>query len=577
MAYYDKGLDVYTLSVTTQSPHRTRDNIASELQIPPSKVHVIVKDMGGGFGAKGAQSYPEPVLACLLSKKTGITIKWTSTRTEDLLETVAGRDIFCDIELACDESGKFTAIRARNESDAGVSGTMSIQLNNSLNLLPGAYKIPNLELEGETYVTNKAPVGPLRGAGRPEGCFFIERAIDILAKKISMDPAVLRSKNLIQPDETPYETGTGHVYDSGDFPLLLEKLLSNSNYEDLKRWRDRINSTPNTEVIAGIGLCVQVEDTGAVGRESAKVVITDECRIKVWTGSSPHGQGLETTYAQLAAAEFGIPLERVTVFYGDSNTLPWGIGTFGSRSLSIGGSAVVDACRKAKTELVVKASEILGMPKEELKIERGQLVRKQTRESSDIGDKDLIMPLSSLTEKTGLVEASSDYIAKGVPFASASHLCALTIDRKTGMVHIEKYFLVDDCGVPINPMIVRGQLHGGIIHGIGGALYEEIVYSEEGQPMTTNFMDYTIPTAMELPDQICLDHIETASPLTLHGSKGVGETGTIGAFPAIFNAINDAFAGAGSKNELNIAPVFPESILRSLENFGNPKFTANTA
>ncbi len=176
------------------------------------------------------------------------------------------------------------------------------------------------------------------------------------------------------------------------------------------------------------------------------------------------------------------------------------------------------------------------------------------------------MSLSSLTERTGLVEASSDYTAKGVPFASASHLCALTIDRRTGMAHIEKYFAVDDCGVPINPMIVRGQLHGGIIHGIGGALYEQIAYSEEGQPMTTNFMDYTIPTAMEAPDQLGLDHIETASPLTLHGSKGVGETGTIGAFPAIFNAINDALAGAGSDKELNIAPVFPEAILRALKN-----------
>ncbi len=266
VAYYDKGQDVYTLSVTTQSPHRTRDNIASELQIPPSKVHVIVKDMGGGFGAKGAQSYPEPVLACILSKKTGIAIKWTSTRTEDLLETVAGRDIFCNIELACDENGKFTAVRARNESDAGVSGTMSIQLNNSMNLIPGVYKIPNLELEGETYVTNKAPVGPLRGAGRPEGCFFIERAIDILAKKISMDPAELRSRNLIQPDEMPYETGTGHVYDSGDFPLLLEKLLDNSDYEGLKLWRDRINSTPNIDVVAGVGLC----GTGRRHRSSGK-------------------------------------------------------------------------------------------------------------------------------------------------------------------------------------------------------------------------------------------------------------------------------------------------------------------
>ena len=199
VSYYDKNLDIYTISVTTQSPHRTRDNIASELQIPPSKVHVIVKDMGGGFGSKGAQSYPEPVLACLLSRKTGLAIKWTSTRSEDLLGTVAGRDIFCDIELACDDNGKITAVRAKNESDAGVSGTMSIQLNNSMKLIPGVYKIPNIDLDGVTYVTNKAPVGPLRGAGRPESCFFIERVIDIMARKIAMDPSRIEVKKL-NPD-----------------------------------------------------------------------------------------------------------------------------------------------------------------------------------------------------------------------------------------------------------------------------------------------------------------------------------------------------------------------------------------
>ena len=560
VASYDKEHDMFTVEATSQRAHGTQNHIATELKVPPGKIHVIVKDVGGGFGTKGAQSYPEPVLACILAKRTGFAIKSVNTRSEDLLESAAGRDQYCDIELACDERGRITGLRATLEANVGVSGSLSISTRNTAQLLPEVYKIPNFEIQGRCYVTNKAPLGPVRGAGRPEAAFFMERAVDIMAKHLSMDPLEFRRQNLILPDEMPFDNGAGAVYDSGNFPLLLEKL--GPGYSQMRKWRDEANSSKNNSVVAGVGLCIEVEDTGAQLKESAKITIGKNGKVNVVTGSTPHGQGLETSLAELCARELDLPLEDVSVQYGDTNLIPFGIGTFGSRSISVGGSAVVDASRKIKEEIAKRAAKLAGIESSEVSIENGQIIK--TEHSRAQQTKTVLVGLGDLIEKTGTIEVYSEYTLKGLPFASGAHVCALTVDRESGRVKIHKYVAVDDCGIEINSMIVDGQLHGGIVHGIGGSLLEEVVYTEEGQLLTLNFLDYTMPGAPEIPEEIELIHVETPSPITLNGAKGVGESGTIAAYPCVFNALNNALAQAGSNSQLNLAPAFPEQIQKTL-------------
>jgi carbon-monoxide dehydrogenase large subunit len=560
---YDKEADTFTVEATSQRPHQTQNHISSELQIPPNKVHVKVRDVGGGFGTKGAQSYPEPVLACILARKTGYTVKAVDTRSEDLFESAAGRDQYCDIELACDERGKISGFRATLEADVGVSGSLSTSTRITALLLPEVYKIPNFEIKASCYVTNKAPLGPVRGAGRPEAAFFMERAIDLMAIHLSMDPIEFRRQSLIQPHEMPFDNGAGAVYDSGNFPLLLEKI--EPAYTRIRKWCDAINSSGDySDTVAGVGLCMEVEDTGAQLKETAKILISAQGKVTLITGSSPHGQGLETTLAELCAKELGVPVEDVTVEYGDTNLIPFSIGTFGSRSMAVGGSAVVDASRKAKEEIVKRTRSLSRAEASEISMENAQIVKSETRGRAGQQTKTVLMNLKELILKTGEIEVYSEFALKSPPFASSAHTCAVTIDKDTGKVKIHEYVAADDCGIEINPMIVEGQLHGGIVHGIGGSLLEEVVYTKEGQLLTTNFLDYTMPSSIDIPNEMEILHIETPSPLTLNGAKGVGESGTIAAYPCIFNALNDALARAGSKSQLNIAPAFPEQILTAL-------------
>jgi aerobic carbon-monoxide dehydrogenase large subunit len=558
VASYDEQKDEYTVYGTVQSAFRLREYLSNELKIAPDKIHSIVRDVGGGFGTKGAQSYPEPLLACVFAKRNKMTVKWASTRTEDFLETAAGRDQYCEVTLACNSNGKFTALKARTEADVGVSGTLSFPVLNSLTLIVGPYKIPNIDLEGSCHLTNKAPLGPVRGAGRPEGVYFIERAIDLMAEKMGLDPIELRKRNVIGPDEFPYDNGSGGVYDSGNFALLLDTLEEASHYDQLKKWK--IETNQGGQEPAGIGVCLEIEDTGAQLKETARVTLTRDGDVLVATGLSPHGQGLETSLAQLASKELGIPLDRITVVYGDSSSLPWGVGTFGSRSMAVGGSSVVDACRKAKADLMRGASELLHAEQSKTVLEEGEFFEES---GGPMMTRRKLASVSSVLEKVGPIEAYSDFQLKSLPFASGAHLCALTVDRETGKVKIKKYVAVDDCGVVINSTIVDGQLHGGVVHGIGGSLLEKVVYSEDGQVLTSSFLDYTICSSLDVPAIIETAHVETPSPLTLNGSKGVGEAGTVAAYPAIMNALNDAIRGS-TREQLNIAPAFPEDVLRAL-------------
>lgn len=559
---YDIEKDIYEIHATVQSANRLQAHLSAELRVPNEKLHVRVMDVGGGFGTKGAQSYPEALISCLLSKRTGLPVKWISTRTEDLLETAAGRDEYCEMILACDENAKIIALKAIVESDLGVSGSLSRMGSLTLNLIPGAYKIPNLDLRAISYVTNKGPSGPVRGAGRPESSYFIERAVDMLSKKINIDPIEFRRKNIILPNEFPYDNGAGFVYDGANFPLLLDTVVESSNFEDLRKWKEIVRAkfeNSQEKSLVGLGMSLEIEDTGAQLTESAKVVLYKNGHLTIFTGSSPHGQGLETTLAQLASRELGISLEMVNVVWGDTYLIPVGIGTFGSRSIATGGSSVLDASRKLKSQILSKAAEILGTEIDALDIRKASIVKKSLPNNSLLQLKQMMSAL-----KIDDISATSDYKLSGQTFSSGAHLCALILDSETGKIKISKYVAVDDCGKVINEAIVNGQIHGGVVHGIGGAILEEIAYDTNGHMLTSNFLDYTIPSSMESPD-IKVVSVETPSNITLSGAKGIGESGTIAAYPAVINALNDALSQMSEKIVFNIAPATPNAVISVVE------------
>jgi carbon-monoxide dehydrogenase large subunit len=596
---YKKEEDVFEVYATVQTVHGLREQLASELQTPEKKFHVKVMDMGGGFGSKGSQSYPEPLLACLFSRLTGLPVKWTATRTEELLEAASGRDEYCDITLACDREGKIVAVKANVECDVGVTGTQSHMPQLSLWTMLGAYRIPNVDLRLAVYATNKMPIGPVRGAGAPEGCYFIERAMNIVAEKIGIDPLELRRRNL-----SAKKPGSGRSSGEEDYILLIDDLVKHSRYEELLKWKKDLNSRfkeqgpSHSNLVAGLGVSIRggggfgddengeasegeewSSQEGTEGNEwssgseaetdessteldftseYARVTLERNGKVTVYTGSSPHGQGEETTFAQLASGELGVPLDKVSVVWGDSVLIPIGIGTFGSRSAATGGSAVVDASRKLKAQLFTRASELTGTEARALAIRDGKLVNTLQPTAA-------LPTLTEILEKLGLTEISAEsvYRLSSMSYSSGVHLCALTLDVELGKVKIVRYVVVEDCGRMINKTIVEGQLHGGVVHAIGGALFEKLAYDDQGNLLTSTFTDYSIATALDSPN-IEVFHEVTPSTVTLNGAKGVGESGTIAGYAAVMNALNDALSQVRLGARVNVAPATPDSIFAAL-------------
>lgn len=598
---YDKDDDTFEVHSTVQSVHGLRHLLASELKLPIEKFHVQILDVGGGFGSKGAQSYPEAPLACILSKKTGLPVKWTATRTEEFLEAASGRDEYCDVTLACGKDGKLLALKGKLESDAGVSGTQNHMSMLTIWSMIGLYGLRNVDMKMEAYVTNKMPIGPVRGAGAPEGCYFIERAIDLLARKTGIDPIEFRRRNLSKQS-------------AGNISGLFDTLVESSRYQDLLKWKNEINSkfrNSDSRILAGIGISARggggfgggrdesgggnrgsqsdqglrhnsgndssqtwqgnesgenskewndsegddEEEQGVAGfmTETAKITMDDKGKVTVYTGSSPHGQGHETTFAQLASEELGVSIQDVKIVWGDTEQIPVGTGTFGSRSAATGGSAVVDASRKLKALIISKAAEVLGVDKNSLAVENGELVNGTERKL-----------LASILKQLNLSElsAESSFTLNEMSHSNTVHLCALTVDVKQQKISISKYVIVEDPGRVINRAIVEGQLHGGVVHAIGGALYERLVYDDAGNLLTSTFLDYDIPAAQESPNiEVYLRG--TPSMEVLDGAKGVGESGTIAGYAAVINALNDALAELTNSKDLSAAPATQESIYRA--------------
>jgi aerobic carbon-monoxide dehydrogenase large subunit len=574
LADYDNAGDSLTLYTATQWPHIVRTVASRMLGISEHKIRVIAPDVGGGFGNK-QDVYPEEIIASYLSMKTGRPVKWTASRSEDMLSTVHARDQIHYIELASSRDGTLLGVRDRIISDIGAFHIMSIgpQLV-TLGTLPGAYKISNWDIELHCAVTNKTPVGAYRGFGASESNFVIERSIDSVARQLKLDRARLRLKNFISANEFPYENALGSVYDSGDYAKCLNKGLELSGYEEFKIRKER--SKKNGKLL-GLGLSFVVEATGIgssremardgfriySGYDSATIRVSRSGGTTVLTGLSPHGQGLETSLAQVCADELGIPLSSVTIEWGDTDSAPYGFGTWGSRSAVIGSAVVKMSADKVKEKMRKIAAHIL-QTSNEIQYRHGRFVSSSGKNVTFREVAEQAYSASNLPPgmEPGL-EETSFFDPQRPEYSYAVHMPIVEVNPESGVVKLLSYFVVHDCGTVINPTIVEGQLHGGVAQGIAGALLEQLKYNESGQFVSASFLDYLLPTSRDVPD-IISEYTETPSDVNPLGIKGTGEGGAIAPPAAIASAIEDAL----SDYSVNITdtPITPESITKLLAN-----------
>ncbi len=563
VAVYDRRDGTLTTWNATQVAHFTRQAVAEALELSPHKVRVIAPDVGGGFGTK-ACGYAEDVLIPLVARELGHPVKWTETRREHMMSAAHARDQLHEIEVAATRDGTILAVRDRIWLDLGAYNSWGIVLPyNTVAHLLGPYRVRNLSVELKAVVTNKTPNAPYRGAGRPEMVFAMDRIVDCLARKLQMDPAELRRRNMIRPEEMPYDTrmpyrdGNPLVYDSGDFPAILERALDASGYEAFRKEQETLRAKG---VCRGIGISAYVEGTGIGPYEGASVKLDLSGRVIVATGACSQGQGHETSFAQIAADALGVPLDWVTVIGGDTDRIPFGIGTFASRSAVLAGNAIAAASRKVRERVVEAAAKLLEARPDDLEIEDGQVLVHGAPSSA--------LPLARVIQAAlptyaapGVIEptfeATAYHHVPTVTFASAVHIAQVQVDPETGAVKLLRYLVAHDCGRVINPMIVDGQIHGGVAQGVGGALFEEMVYDGAGQLLSGGFMDYHIPLADELPF-IETIHLEFPSPRNPLGIKGLGEGGAISPPAAIANAIEDALAPFGVR--VTETPVTPSRI-----------------
>jgi carbon-monoxide dehydrogenase large subunit len=543
----DKKLTVWSSS---QMPHLLRSYLSKQLGWPQHQVRVIVPEVGGGFGSKG-NIYPEEALTAFATIKTGQPVKWIEDRSENLAVTTHGRGQIDYLEIAATREGKITGLKVRGFCDLGAYSQLTsalIMIAFGFPLSCGAYDIAKVHLSGDLVFTNKAPTDAYRGAGRPEATYVIERAMDLLARELNIDPAEIRRRNFIQPHQFPYQSAAGARYDSGNYAVALEKALQLVDYQNLRAEQARKRVAGK---LMGIGLSSYVEACGVGPRgtapfglyESARVRIESSGTVLVYTGSSPHGQGGETTFAQIVSAEFGIPIDNIQVLHGDTDSTPEGRGTFGSRTTAVGGSALYMAVQRLKEKMKRIAASMLEASPSDITIQHGKFfVSGSPQKAINFAEIALAANFSNTLPadiEPGLETTTFwEPEASTVPFGT--HVCVVEVDKETGTIAITRFVAVDDCGRQINPLLVEGQIHGGFAQGLGQALMESVSYSDDGQLLTATLMDYALPTATDFPNEI-----ETASTFTLTqvnplGVKGVGEAGTIGSIPAIANAVADA-------------------------------------
>ena len=565
-----------TLWSTSQNPHICRFVTSLVTGLPEHKIRVIAPEVGGGFGSKIAV-YPWEMVTAFCAMKLGRPVKWTETRSENYIATTHGRDHVEHVELAATRDGKITGVRS--VVYAGMGAYLSTAASGIPTILHGLmycgpYEIPNVKAEVYGVFTNSTPVEAYRGAGRPEATFLLERMIDLLAAELDLDAVEVRRRNLIPKFEDGHDIALGLTYDSGDYQLALDTVLDHVGYTALRREQARLRQ--NNQYM-GIGVTTYCEIcgigpsqvAGAVGFggglwESAIVRFYATGKANIFVGTSPHGQGEETTFAQILSDELGVDVDDVEVIHGDTDNTPMGWGTYGSRTTVISGAAIALSARKIKDKAKALAAHLLEAAEEDIEYEDGKFfVRGSPDQSKTIQDVALMANVAwNMPEgmEPGL-EATTFYDTPNFSFPFGAHVAVVTVDAETGHIQLQKYACVDDCGPQINPMIVEGQVHGGVVQGAGQALWEGAVYDENGQLLTGSMMDYALPRAHLVPDIETLS-TETPSPHNPLGVKGIGETGTIASTPTIYNAVIDALRPLGvTRLEM---PLTPERVWRAI-------------
>jgi carbon-monoxide dehydrogenase large subunit len=534
-AVWDAAAGRLTIWGDTQVPHRMRDQIAARLKLPADRVHLLTARVGGGFGAK-VPVYPEDTLVPLLAMRLGRPVRWAASRREDIQATGHGRDMRCRLRLAADRDGRIRAL------DARIVGNVGFCLYHVGPILPvlagrmitGCYDIATARVRVTAAFTNTMATVPYRGAGRPEGAFFIERGIDVLAARLGMDPADVRRRNFVPPDKFPYTTMMGNSYDSGDYARTLDTALARADVAALRRRQAAARAEGR---VVGIGIASYVEICGMEDDETSDVEVGADGRVTVLTGTASHGQGHETAYAQLVADALQVPIETVTVVHGDTARVRSGVGTFGSRSISRGGMHALGNALEVREQAIRLAAGMLEAAPEDIVLADGRFhVR---------GLPDRHATWREVAARgAGQLRSREDLKGQGTLFPFGSHVAMVEIDRDTGRVDLLAYVSVDDSGLIVNPLLAQGQVHGGLAQGIGQALWEGAAYDDDGQLLTATLMDYALPKS----DQLIAfdnDHTRTPSPRTALGVKGIGESATIGSTPAVTNAVMDALAPFG--------------------------------
>ena len=576
---YDAGADSLTLYTTSQNPHVHRLVLSAFIGIAPEhKLRVIAPDVGGGFGSK-IFIYAEETVCIWAARKVGRPVKWTAERSESFQSDAHGRDHVTKAELALDKDGKFLAMRVNTKANMGAYlSTFASAVPTYLyaTLLAGQYTTPQIYCDVQASFTNTAPVDAVRGAGRPEATYVVERLVERAATELGMDPAELRRKNLIQPDAFPYQTPVIHQYDCGDYGASLDAALKTADYKGLAKRKDDAKKRGK---LRGVGFAAYIEACGiapsaAAGSlgagvglyESAQIRFNPTGNVTVFVGTHNHGQGHATTFAQVVADRLGVDIDNIEIVEGDTDKVQFGMGTYGSRSITVGGSAIAKAADKIIEKGKKIAAHALEASEDDIEFADGAFTVAGTDKTMSIAEVAFTAYVPHNYPEgvePGLTETAF-YDPLNFSFPAGAHICEVEVDPDTGEVEIVNYTAVDDFGTVINPMIVEGQVHGGVAHGVGQALLEACVYDDDGQLVSGSYMDYTMPRADDLPNSFVVETTETPSPLNPLGVKGCGEAGAIAAPAAVINAVVDALAPLGVTDVA--MPATAETVWRAIQN-----------
>ena len=577
-ASYEAVGGVLNVWSSTQVPHVLRSELSHLLRFPEHRIRVVAPDVGGGFGLK-AHVFGEEAVVAFLSWRLQKPVKWVEDRREHLSASLHAKHQVVRASLALKKDGTILGMRGRFLSDVGAYSDFpwgsGFEAEHAASSMPGPYKVPAFRFEAVSVATNKATAGVYRGVGLPIGVFVTERLLDLGAERLGIDPAEIRLRNMIRKEDHPYTTIVGNTIESGSHRESLTMALEMLGYREFREHQRRMREQGP---YLGVGIGCYVEGTApnsrslqaaglpVAGYESATVRMDADGKVTVLVGTHSHGQSHETTLAQVAADELGVPLSHVKVIEGDTTIVPFGWGTWGSRSAVTGGGSVSIAATKVREKLLRLTSQLSEIPEQDLELGAGMVRRKADCAVivaiSDIARRFLITPGNLPKDFEPGLEATAHYEPPAVTHANAAHVATVEVDVETGQVRILRYIVVEDCGTIINPLVVDGQIQGGVAQGIGTALYEQLVYDENGQFLTGTLMDYLAPTAVDVP-RVEIGHIESPSPYTPLGIKGMGEGGAIAPPAAIANAVADALRPLGA--QIREIPLTPERVLRSID------------